>query len=272
MAMDHAEALERIEVAAAEPGGLDRLAAGDTADASIVAGHIAGCASCADALIRTTRTAEVARAVIRDLPDPALRARTLALVREVGRDRSGIAAASSIADLAPVAAVASARGARVGRGRWLVPGLAAAVVIAAVVGFAAGGVARQPAPASGDLAYAVSMMQATMRIAARPDAVSIALAPAAGGAAAGTVMYSPTSGELAMVVTGLAAAPDGWSYSCWIESGGTRRKIGVVYADHGSGAWAGPIPGLVGLAPGSTFGVSLVSANGQPGTQVLAGR
>ena len=53
--MEHAEALERIEIAAAEPEGLDRLMAGDTPDAAAVAGHLAGCPSCADELVRIRR-------------------------------------------------------------------------------------------------------------------------------------------------------------------------------------------------------------------------
>ena len=62
MVMEHAEALERIEIAAAEPDGLDRLMAGDTADAAAVAGHLAGCPSCAEELVRIRRTAARSRA------------------------------------------------------------------------------------------------------------------------------------------------------------------------------------------------------------------
>ena len=91
--MEHAEALERIEIAAAEPEGLDRLMAGDTPDAAAVAGHLAGCPSCAEELVRIRRTAAVARDVISAEPDPALRERTLAFVRAVGRDRSATGSA-----------------------------------------------------------------------------------------------------------------------------------------------------------------------------------
>ncbi len=86
--MEHAEALEQIETAAVEPDGLERLMAGDTPDAAAVAGHLAGCSACADELVRIRRTATVAREVIAAEPDPALRERTLAFVRAVGRDRS----------------------------------------------------------------------------------------------------------------------------------------------------------------------------------------
>ena len=86
--MDHAEALELIELAAVEPDGLDRMMAGDTPESSAVAGHLAGCPACATELVRIRRTAMLARQVIAAQPDPALRERTLALVREVGRDRT----------------------------------------------------------------------------------------------------------------------------------------------------------------------------------------
>src|SRR5512140_649993 len=90
--MEHADALERIEIAAAEPQGLERLMAGDTPDAAAVAGHLAGCPACVEQLARIRRTADIAREVIRAQPDPALRERTLAFVRAVGRDRSGAVA------------------------------------------------------------------------------------------------------------------------------------------------------------------------------------
>ena len=93
--MDHAEALERIEIAAAEPEGLERLMAGDTPDAAAVAGHLAGCPSCAEQLVAIRRTAVLARHVIEAEPDPELRERTLAFVRAVGRERP---AAPQVAD------------------------------------------------------------------------------------------------------------------------------------------------------------------------------
>ena len=45
--MDHNEVRELLEDAAVEPGGLERLMAGDTPNAALVAGHLAGCAECA---------------------------------------------------------------------------------------------------------------------------------------------------------------------------------------------------------------------------------
>ena len=90
--MEHDDALERIEIAAAEPEGLERLMAGDTADAAAVAGHLAGCARCTAELARIRRTAAVAREVVRSQPDPELRARTLAFVRAEGVPRGAAGA------------------------------------------------------------------------------------------------------------------------------------------------------------------------------------
>ena len=274
--MDHAEALELIEIAAVEPGGLERLAAGDTPQAALVAGHLAGCPSCADSLVRVARTAGLARATIRELPDPALRERTLAFVHAVGRDRSN-AAPKAVLDPAPAALPLPAPvpgSSLAGRRRpWFIAGLAAAVVVAAVLGFVAGGASRvAPALAPGEeVAHQAAVIVATMRIATQPDVARVVLASATGGAATGTVLYSGSSGELAMIVTGLAPAPAGATYACWIESGGTKRRIGVVYADGGLGSWAGPVAGLAGMPPGAKFGVSLVLAGSDAGTPVLSG-
>src|SRR4051812_21406536 len=107
MVMDHTEALERIEIAAVEPDGLDRLMAGDTTDAAAIAGHLAGCPACTAELARIRRTSTIAREVIRSAPDPDLRARTLAYVRSAGVPR-GAAAGSPVA-LAPAAVTSQRR-------------------------------------------------------------------------------------------------------------------------------------------------------------------
>ena len=83
--MEHAEARELLEIAALEPGGFDRLAAGDTADAAALAGHIAGCTECAAELERLRRASAVIREAVRTVPPADLRDRTLAYVAAVGR-------------------------------------------------------------------------------------------------------------------------------------------------------------------------------------------
>ena len=100
--IDHAEVRERLELAAVEPGGLDRLAAGDTGESAAIAGHLAGCPSCTEEARRLAQAAPVIAAAARAVPPEALRERTLTLVRETGRPR-GRAAAEPTAELSGVA-------------------------------------------------------------------------------------------------------------------------------------------------------------------------
>ena len=85
--MDHSEVRELLEDAAIEPGGLERLMAGDTPTASIVAGHLAGCVDCAEELERLRRSVGLIRPTVRSVPPPELKERTLASVAALGRPR-----------------------------------------------------------------------------------------------------------------------------------------------------------------------------------------
>src|SRR3954470_24861401 len=265
MDMDHAEALERIEIAAAEPDGLARLMAGDTPDAAAVAGHLAGCDSCQAELAAIRRTAVVARSVIEGEPDPDLKERTLAFVRAVGRDRSS--AAAGVTSVAPAMAATSPavvqtthaelppnviplerpaaphvpdRPARLRR--WVAAvAVAAAVIIALAGGFAGGAILR---PGQGAAQQEVAVLrettQWTIRVGAQPDAQRVALAAtAAATEAAGTVLFSGSSGDIVMVASGLATPPPGMEYGCWIEAGGERRRIGKMYPGGDLQAWVG---------------------------------
>src|SRR6478752_6090955 len=92
--MDHEGTREQLELAAIEPGGLERLMAGDTATAQAVAAHLAGCESCSEELIRLQRSTALIRSAVRELPPDDLRARTLAAVRAQGVPRPLMAAAA----------------------------------------------------------------------------------------------------------------------------------------------------------------------------------
>jgi hypothetical protein len=273
--VDHAEALERIELAAAEPDGLERLMAGDTPDAAAVAGHLAGCESCQAQLLAIRRTAALARRVIEAEPDPALKERTLAFIREVGRDRSGAPLAGAPAPdpvmpfERPKAPHVSDRGSRMPR--WVAyVAVAAAIVVALGAGLAGGFALRPGQDAEATVLRATA--QGAVRVGAQPDATKVALlATSAAPGAAGTVLFSGTSGELVMAATGLAAPPDGKEYGCWLEVGGERRRIGKLYPGGEILSWVGPVQGLEGIPAGSTFGVSLVPVAGGPGEDVLAG-
>ena len=93
--MDHDAVREALELAAAEPGGLDRLMAGDTPEAQAVAGHIAGCEACAVELERIGRVSAAVRASMAEVPAPDLKERTLAFVRAHGVPRGDAAVRGS---------------------------------------------------------------------------------------------------------------------------------------------------------------------------------
>jgi hypothetical protein len=86
-AMEHDEVRDLLADAAIEPGGLDRLMAGDTPTAALVAGHLAGCPECTDELERLRRSVGIIRPMVRATPPPELRERTLAYVAGLGRER-----------------------------------------------------------------------------------------------------------------------------------------------------------------------------------------
>src|SRR5688500_4042145 len=100
--MEHAEARELLEVAAVEPDGFERLAAGDTPEAAALAGHLAGCAECASEMERLRRASAVIRDSVRTMAPPDLRERTLAYVEALGRPRVAAAVAASSPAVAPL--------------------------------------------------------------------------------------------------------------------------------------------------------------------------
>jgi hypothetical protein len=283
--MDHADTLELIELAAVEPGGLDRLMAGDTPESGAVAGHLAGCPTCAAELARARRTAAIVRDVIASAPDPALRERTLAFVREVGRDRSlAVAEPAAPATVSSRPALVSAepppgapvvvpvRPASPTRSWLRYGGVAAALVLAAGIGFGAATVTSPEQRLGYEIRALADATAMTLRLEARPDRQRFALAATdAGGTASGTLIYSPSTGELVMVAEGLAPLGAGEEYGCWVEVGGTKTRIGRMYPGGDLQAWAGSVDGLAALPPGAVFGVSRVPAGAVAGDPVLVG-
>ena len=79
----------------------------------------------------------------------------------------------------------------------------------------------------------------------------------AAAGAAGTLLFSPSTGELVVVASGLAPARRGQEYGCWIEVDGDRTRIGKMYSGGDIQAWAGPVDGLADVPEDATFGVSL---------------
>jgi len=262
--MDHREIRERLEVAAVEPGGLDRIVAGDTPESAAIAGHLAGCVPCLNELDRLRRAASIVQSVVADeaVDLPAeLRARTLSYVHELGvaRPRQPAPGRSS----RPAAWVAA---------------IAAAVVIAvlataALVGGGGGSAGSVNATAAIDATELANIATWTVRIAAAPDARQIGLASAAGGIARGSLTYSASSGSLVVIADGLAPAPAGKEYRCWLETAAGRARIGRMYVARNIAYWVGSVANLGSYAPGTRFGVSLEDLGGVDvgGPAVLSG-
>src|SRR5688572_8532292 len=129
--MEHAEARELLEIAALEPGGFDRLAAGDTPESAALAGHIAGCDECAAELERLRRASAVIREAVRTAPPADLRDRTLAFVTAVGRPRGTDAPTTSPRPERATSGVRVVRRPAPGPRLW-VASIAAAVLVAII--------------------------------------------------------------------------------------------------------------------------------------------
>jgi len=273
-AMDHQEVRDLLADAAIEPDGLDRLMAGDTPTAALVASHLAGCPDCTDELERLHRSVGIIRPTVRAVPPPDLRERTLRYVAAVGRPRGAAAGASDAATRhepgRPALGIAPLR--RAPRLAMLA-GLAAALVLA-VTGTALivnGGRDTQIRGQAAEIEALGDVARWTVRIDAQPDAQRIRLASTTGASTNGTLVYSPSSTELAVIADELAQPPAGHEYRCWVDVGGRRTPIGKMFFGGDLAYWVGPVPALAGVAPGARFGVSLVdlAASDQPGQPVL---
>jgi hypothetical protein len=265
--MEHAEARELIELAAVEPGGLERLLPGESLESTPLGEHLAGCAACAAEVEAVRRSTTVIGDVIRTSPPADLRDRTLAYVAEVGRPRprqqapapgTNAAARSwslpSLRDWRPLA--------------W--PGLLAAAILIAVVGTgwivgnridarlaeADAAIAEQ----RGAIAGLTMVADWTLRLSADAEAGRARLQPPGGGAASGTVLFSSDTQELVMVASGLAPPGAGREYRCWVEFDGQRQPIGRMYFAGELAYWVGHVDELT-QAEGPAFGVSLVDAS-----------
>jgi Anti-sigma-K factor rskA len=279
-AMDHQDIRELLEDAATEPHGLERLMAGDTPNAAIVAGHLAACPDCAEELARLHRAVGLIAPVIRALPPPELRDRTLARIAAVGRQRpgAGIDRAAPTRDLAPqapdgdVGAPPTPIRRRAVRGPLI--GLAAALILAvAGAGLLIAQGRDAEAVRQGHAVEALGhVARWTLRVDAQPDVRRVDLASPTGSDTRGTIVYSPSSQELIIVADELTPPPAGREYRCWIEVRGSRKAIGKMFFGGDLAYWVGDVPEIAGIGPDVTFGVSLVDLSGTaPGEPVLTG-
>lgn len=268
--MDHDSVLEALELATAEPDGLDRLMAGDTPVAQAVAGHLAGCAECTLELDRLRRLGALVRDTVVTTPSPDLRDRTLAFVRLHGVPRGpALAPASGPGAMPAVAAaptpIAGVRSA--GRGRSIAAwaaSVAAAVLLSVVLTTAIVGARLDDRLTAQDSAIEdlANVTTATLHVTAEPDVARVGLASPTGGDTSGTLLFSPSTTQVVVVADGLTRPPTGMEYRCWVSVGGKRQGIGKMFFGGGLAYWVGPSRAVAGLADGATFGVSLVSADG----------
>jgi hypothetical protein len=274
--MDHDAVREQLELAATEPGGLERLMAGDTALAQAVAGHLAGCPSCTDELARLERASTLIRGVVRATAPADLRERTLAAIRSAGVPRApavaAVAGSVAVAGNAPAAGVPTDAPARQPRsaGAWTgrfalgwVAATAAAVVLSVVAtSLIVGSRVDERLATQAETVEALQEVAiATLQVTGEPDARRVALAGTTAGLE-GDLVFSPGTSELVVVATGLTPPPAGQEYRCWVEQAGQRERVGKMFFSDDLAYWVGPAPAVDGLVSGATFGVSLVNADG----------
>ena len=287
--MEHEDVRAALEIAAVEPGGLDRLAAGGSGEAAAVSGHLAGCAGCADELGRLRRVEALLRPAIAMSPPPELRARTLDYVRAVGRQRGARGVEPTARDagsaIAPVAAadalVPAVAGGVPGRSRssatlrrgrraaW-----PAAVAAALVIGLAGGILVSGRGPAHDPTDALVALTEVSHESATllgAPDAARVTLRDSA-GAARGSIVVAKSVGRMVAVAVDLPDPGVGREYACWVEAGGVRTRLGTMWLTGSVAWWNGPAALPASLGPGAHFGVSVVTAgSGGAGDPVLAG-
>jgi hypothetical protein len=299
--VNHADVRDRLELAALEPEGLDRVMAGDTPEAIAIAGHLAGCPACLDELGRLRRTATLVRLALEaGAPDegetgtergtlqepalpPELRDRTLAFVREFGVRRPLMTLADAAAILEPLPLEESTRpmapipiarrqeltDRRLFRPATWAASLAAAIVLSVVAtSFLMGNDRRLEETA--DLTRLAAW---SIDVARAPDARQVSLRSPSGDKPVGLLAFVPSSGALVVSAHDLTPAPSGKEYRCWMTVSGGRRVVGRMFFAGGIAYWVGPVRDLGAVPAGTSFGVTLVDASGSSidGDPVLLG-
>ncbi len=273
--MEHEAVIEAIELAALEPGGLDRLMAGDTATSQAVAAHLAGCPSCVAELAAIDRDSRVIADVVATTPPADLRARTLELVRERGVPRGVVAPATDASVLSTEPSPATGAARRRTTLGW-VAAIAATVLLSvgATSVFVADRSQDELAVQAKTVESLERVIRATMTVAAEPDAARVELVGTGDPETSGSLLFSPSSTELVVTASGLVEPPAGMEFGCWIDTGAGRTRIGKMYFGGGLAYWAGASEAVAGLDGPATFGVSLVEV-GSPtmdAEPVLLGR
>jgi hypothetical protein len=289
MAMDHAEAHERIADLALDRDALARLASADDGPSTDAAGAAAGTAPADVAFVAHVRGCQACRA---DLL--AVRGVDQALRDALGELRD----AASIEPMHPPESIRDAvleaahreprsvhgpqtQAAPMGRpaGRWpfALPRLTsgqwavalAAVLVVAVLGGVAGRALRQTGGSDASLTAAVATLD---RVLVAPDHRFAALSTPT-GAASGSVAWSPQ--DFVVLTSALSAPPAGSVYRCWLQWAGRWAVVGSMDFAGSTAYWSGPTGTWASLLgdPGTRFVVTAEPAGatgGSPtGTVVL---
>ena len=258
--MDHDDVLEQLELAAVEPGGLDRLVAGDTPTAAAVVAHLAGCEPCAEELRRLGRAAPLLRDVVRTTPSPDLRDRTLAYVREHGRPRPAGIGASPV----PTMGARPAEAAPGSRTRRILPWVATIAAVIALAVSSAGllayrDIANRMSAQTNTITALERVQRATLQLSGEAGSKRVELVAADGGDTSGTLLFSPATTKLVVVAYDLARPPSGQEYRCWVAIDGQRHDVGRMFFADELAFWVGDTPEVGQLPAGSQFGVSATS-------------
>lgn len=281
--MDHAEVLDRLELAFLAPGGPTVLDADPSEEATAIRVHLAACRDCA-AEHRAWQLAAAAMAV--NVPDTLIapagaRERTLAAVATTGVPRpiggmvpavalpGGSLPSGALPAVLPVIAPASRASAPRPAVLALAAAFAAALFLAgAVLGGPLGLVSRDDGDAVVTDTLAATMASAIDRVLQQPGHRMVPLVDAS-GAAGGSVLFDPGSRELVVVSRALEALPEGRQYGCFLEREGERTRVGRLKVVGDAAFWMGPMvePGDAGRS-GDRF---VVVRDDRPETPVLSG-
>ncbi len=279
--MDHVEVRQWLTDALAGgvlPSVLDDLAAAPGSDgaspdpaAAEVRAHLVACDACqteAGALVTTG--ALLAAATPDDVLAPvAARERILRTVRETGMVRVPAAAtpapAPMVVPIAPAVPVAS----RVRRWR-LVPALASVAMAAIIVGglVTVANMGQQRDVAQAEVAALGELASASGHILARPDHAQLPLV-AADGTSMGMVVFSPSSGQLAVWSHDLVGMASGTRYDCFLIRGSSLTLIGWMDTAGNVAYWVGQTP--AGVTLGHSGDRIVVQADVPGAAPVLSG-
>ena len=177
----------------------------------------------------------------------AARERILRTVRDTGMVRVPAAATPAPAAVAVPVAPAAQASSRVRRWR-LVPALASVAMAAVIVGglVTVANMGHQRDIAQAEVAALGELASASGHILARPDHAQLALV-AADGTSTGMVVFSPSSGQLAVWSRDLVGMASGTRYDCFLVRGSSLTLIGWMDTAGDVAYWVGQAPAGVTL-------------------------